>query len=78
MTPERRIQIDKQVFWAKLKLSVGDFNDWCLNNLRPEEYMTGHDGILSDWCERCEYLDRVGDCTDETCRVKNENSNSIE
>ncbi len=79
MTPERRAEIDKVVTWALLQLSSDEFDDWSNQNLCPEEYFTGRDGILYDWCERCEYLNRVNDCCEETCRLKNEeNSNSNE
>jgi hypothetical protein len=77
MTPERRIQIDKEVTWAILSLSKEEYDDWMTQNLYPEEYFTGREGILYDWCERCEYLNYINDCQEQNCRLKNEkNSNS--
>jgi hypothetical protein len=77
MTPERREEIDKQVMWAKISLSKENFQNWEAENLCPEEYFTGRDGILFDWCDRFEYLCRIDDCQQQNCRLKNEeNSDS--
>ena len=78
MTPERRIEIDKQVTWALLQYSSEEYDDWSNQNLCPEEYFTGRDGILYDWCERCEYLHNTHNCHEQNCRLKNEDSNSNE
>lgn len=79
MTPERREDIDKQVTWALLSLSSEEYDDWITQNLCPDEYFTGREGILYDWCERCEYLNCVDNCQIENCRIKNEKDcNSIE
>lgn len=76
MTPERRTEIDKKVIWAKLKLPPSEFIDWEIQNLCPEEYFTGREGFLFDWCERCEYYNEVNNCIETNCRLKNENSNT--
>lgn len=78
MTPERKEEIDKVVSWAILQYSKEEYDEWLNQNLCPEEYFTGRDGILYDWCERCEYLNRVNHCQTQNCRLKNEDSNSNE
>ncbi len=78
MTPERRKEIDKIVTWALVQYSKEEYDEWFNQNLCPEEYLTGRDGILYDWCERCEYLNCVNNCSNENCRLKNEDSNSNE
>lgn len=76
MTPERKKEIDQIIIWAKLKLPSSEFIDWEIQNLCPEEYFTGRDGVLLDWCERCEYYNQVNNCSQTNCRLKNENSNT--